>query len=371
MKPGPVAPPSTPDSAHPAASILLPTFDRAQHLAACIASLACQQAAEAGFEVVVGFDGPQPEAEALAQAAWNSANPRNAELRFIRSPRAGYTIVREQLIAAARGRIMISLNDDVTAAPGFVEAHLAAHRERESSGAGPAIIVGDAPYALRQPDTLLDRMVRETGLVFFYDVMNTPEARAQRDRDWGFRHCFGLNFSAPLRCVREAGGVLARPHLYGYDDIELAYRISRRFSAPVLYRPEATVTHHHFYTAEGLLERERQLGASAWIFAAASPDFARACFGRDIRSREEIEYSRAFVERERSAAERLRESFITLANLPAACVEGPQAPVLIKALAQQHLLLKRWMWRRGLLDAAEREHADDHAPAATPAYAMA
>jgi hypothetical protein len=270
--------------------------------------------------------------------------------------RAGYTLVRNRLIAEARGRVMLSLNDDVIAEPGLVDMHWLEHARRAEAGLSRAIVVGDAPY-LRRPagelDSMLDRLVRETSMVFFYDTMNTPQGLADPNKDWGFRHCFGLNFSADLGCVREVGGLLARPHVYGYDDIELGFKLVTRFKMPVLYRPAARVWHDHFYTADSLMRRELALGKAAWEFAGAHAEFGQAVFGRDIRSASELAYSREFITREKSAAQRSQHTLAALEQVPASAIDDHHAAALVRALYEQHLLLKRWTWRSGLVEAAE------------------
>jgi GT2 family glycosyltransferase len=338
-------------------SVLIPTFQRPAKLAACIHFLA-RQSTDATFEVVIGLDGPCPESERAARQAWstglNASSPAR-DLRIIQCERAGYTLVRNHLLREARGQLLLSLNDDVIASHHLVNTHWQEHQRRRAAGLGKAIIVGDAPYARRpmgELDSLLDRLIRETSMVFFYDCMNTPEALAAPDKDWGFRHCFGLNFSADLAAVREVGGFLALPHIYGYDDIELGFKLTRRFNMPVLYRPKALVTHDHFYTAAALLQRERSLGRAAWAFAGANPAFALAVFGRDIRDEAELTYSREFVARERTAADRSRATLSSLEHIPADSIHGDHAAQIIHALYEQHLLLKRWEWRQGLLEAA-------------------
>lgn len=313
-----------------------------------------RQSGDIRFEVIVGLDGPDDESMRAALAAWNPQRT-DRELRVIEYPRAGYTEVRNRLVDEARGRVMLSLNDDVIADPELVSMHWREHEARRREGRRPAIVVGSAPY-LRRPrgelDSMLDRLVRETGVVFFYDVMNTPDALRDREKDWGYRHCFGLNFSADTQSVRTVGKFLARRHVYGYDDIELGYKLSTRLAMPVLYRPEALVMHDHFYTAHTLLERERALGRAAWVFAEAHPEFAAAVFSRDIRSHAEIAYSKEFLHRERSAAERGAATLAALEQVPSDAVDGSHAGPLIRALYEQHLLVKRWTWRSGLLEAA-------------------
>lgn len=330
-------------------SVLIPTFERAAKLGACVGSQA-RQRTSCGFEVVVGLDGPDDESRDAAEAAWREAEGAAGGLRVIECGRAGYTIVRNRLVAEARGRVMLSLNDDVVADPGLVDAHWREHERRRVERMGPAIVVGDAPYARRprgQSDSMLDRVVRETSMVFFYDVMNTPEGLRDREKDWGFRHCFGLNFSAQTALVREVGGFLALPHVYGYDDIELGWKLSRRFKTPVIYRPEARVVHEHFYTAASLVEREFALGKAAWAFAGVNPEFAQAVFGREIRSGAELARAREYLETERDRAGAARTVLEELERMPSSA-----AGASVRDWYERCLPAKRWEWRRGLLAAA-------------------
>src|SRR5690606_10528867 len=139
------------------------------------------------------------------------------------------------------------------------------------------------------------------------------------------------------------GGFTAFPLLYGYDDIEIAWRIARHApGTPVLFRPGACAPHDHRYTPADVLAREGKLGATAWRFAGHNPGFALDTFGRDIRSAAEIAYSREFVAREARDAARLRDTFLAFDRIPASSVggaAGAERLALLGALAQQHLLL--------------------------------
>ena len=61
----------------------------------------------------------------------------------------------------------------------------------------------------------------------------------------------------------------------------------------------------------------------------------------------------------REAAARAVDSFTALADLHATVVDGPHAEALINLAYEQHLPLKRWMWRAGLLAAAEGRAVDE------------
>ncbi|MEX2218272.1 MAG: glycosyltransferase family A protein [Phycisphaerales bacterium] len=363
-------------------SVIIPTHARPRKLAACLARLARQTLAGDRYEVLVGVDGPDEGSAAAAREAWGRCG---AALTVIPCPRAGYNAARNALLPQARGRYLVSLNDDVLPEPGFLEEHLRAHAEREAAerGAGRgAVITGYSPFVRFEDETVFDVLARETSMIFFYDQMvpaedqpgpaaggptlrggssgpagsgPAAERRATREPewDWGFRHCYGLNFSAPAGAVREVGGFVAFPLAYGYDDIELAFRLRERLGLPVLFRARARAEHDHRYTPRGVLEREERLGAAAWHFAGVNPAFAGAVFGRDIRSEGELAYSREFVEREAGLARLLEGTFLALGEMAAGAIEGAHRGTLLAALYQHHLPLKRYWWRRGLLGAAD------------------
>ncbi|QOJ01273.1 MAG: glycosyltransferase family 2 protein [Phycisphaeraceae bacterium] len=328
------------------ASVLIPTYRRPARLAACLRALSAQTID--GFEVLVGIDGPDGESVSAARGAW-SVDP--ARLTVAEFPREGYNASRNRLLAAARGRVMISINDDVAPDPAFVEVHTREHAPGVANGR-PAVVVGRSPWRRPADPTVFDLLVQRTSMIFFYDRMDTPEGLADPGRDWGYRHAYGLNLSAPLDLVRRAGGFTALPLAYGYDDLELAWRLKAHFGLPVLYRPGAHAEHDHRYTPAEVLDREERLGSSAWGFAWARPAFAIDLFGRDLRSPAESAYARAFVERESAAADRAREGFLALGRTPAPASNDPASPALIRWAAEGARLLRRWHWNTGYLRAA-------------------
>jgi GT2 family glycosyltransferase len=321
-------------------SVVIPTYQRPEKLRACLRALVGQTLRE--YEVLVGLDGPDAASERAAREAWRGPG----ELRVVECPRQGYNGVRNELLKRARGRLLVSMNDDVAAVPEFLEVHARAQR-----ASGGAVVSGYSPFARFENETLFDVLARETSMVFFYDQMVGAKAQDEQ-HDWGFRHCWGLNFSAPLAAVREVGAFTAFPLCYGYDDIEIAWRLRERYGMKVLFRPAARAEHDHRYGPKDVLEREFKLGGTAWRFAGVNPGFCREVFGRDIRSKDEVEYSRAFVEREGKTVARLEESFLGLTGIPASAAGGEQSAALVRLVYEQHLLLKRWCWRKGLLDAA-------------------
>jgi GT2 family glycosyltransferase len=332
-------------------SVIIPTRGRPRKAAQCVRALAKQTFPADRFEVLVGLDGPDPETDQAVRDAWprGSTGSWRPRLDVITCPGpTGPNPVRNRLMEECRGRTLIALNDDVRPDADLVAVHHEQQQRAAASGR-PAVIVGRCPWVRPDGDRLFDRLVRETSMVFFYDRMDT----ADPDHDWGFRHAWSLNLSMPAASVMDVGGWADVRDEYGHDDIELAWRLKTHSDLPVLYRPSAVAVHDHRISPREYLHREYRLGRSAWLYAQRNPGFAGDLFGRDINAPEELAYCREFVHRERGSAGRLLASFDQLAGLDADVVDGPHTAVLLGLAYEQHLPLKRWMWRSGLLAAAD------------------
>ncbi len=344
------------------ASVIIPTRGRPEILARAVAALGDQSLARGEYEVLLGTDGHDPASEVAARRAW----PHDPGLLTIAAaPHAGQASVRNRLLPLARGRVIVFLNDDVIAERGLVEAH--ATDPAHSASASASLVLGATPWRLFEPDSLFRRLVRETSMVFFYYRMDEHVARVpadaasddgpgrpDADRDWGFRHAWLLNLSIRADLVRAVGGLSVFPSTYGFEDDDLAWRLRERFAARVLYRPNARGHHDHRMSPAEYLRREYRLGYAAWGFANQSPRCANDLFGRDITNPGELAYAREFVFREAAAMERVHEVFRAWDSTPADAVRGRWSKELMHALYQQHLPLKRWCWRAGLIDAAAR-----------------
>jgi GT2 family glycosyltransferase len=125
----------------PCASIVLPTRARPHYLEAALASIA-PQARAAGAELLVIDDaGPSPEVRAIAERAGARYEPHPGPL--------GLNVARNSGVRLSAAPLVVFVDDDVRAAPGWLEAFLraAAEHPRAQVFAGPirARLEGPAP----------------------------------------------------------------------------------------------------------------------------------------------------------------------------------------------------------------------------------
>lgn len=344
-------------------SVIIPTRGRAEKLGRCVERLARQTFGRDRFEVLVGVDGLEPGDDGGVVRSLVSRASDSVRVSAHFFDHAGPGATRNRLARLARGRLILMLNDDVLPEPDLLDVHVREQARMAAAGVR-GLVLGAAPWVRPAPqeDTLFDRLIRETSMVFFYDRMveELSAGGVTPDHDWGFRHGWTLNLSVPREVFECAGGFDERLRFACYEDLEFTFRAcgagDERRRAVVRFAPGAVVLHDHRIGPEDYLRREAMMGRAAWEFAAAAPACAGAVFGRDIRSPGEVDYSRRFVERERPGVERLRETFTAWAKVPAGSVSGPHERAVMRALYEHHLPLKRWTWRRALVDAADARH---------------
>ena len=140
----------------PPASILIPTRDRADYLDVALASIA-PQARDAGAELIVIDDGPGGGDALTARIAQRHG------ARLARSGGHGANAARNTGVAAARGALLVFVDDDVRVPAGWLSAVLqgAAENPADDVFGGPirAELEGGGPHGCgreRPPITTLD-----------------------------------------------------------------------------------------------------------------------------------------------------------------------------------------------------------------------
>lgn len=317
-------------------SIIIPTNRPYAVLAPCLESIAAQRFDLDLVEVIVVFNGvvgPRGVAE-----KW----PFRLVVEHL--PQPNIAAAKNAALDRARNPLLILINDDVRLDPDFVAQHVAAHRALGAS----AMVLGRAEWRVFADETVFDLMIRRTPMIFRYEKLR-PEA-------WhDFRCAWNLNLSLPRRAL---GAERFDPGLgpFFYEDLELAHRLQQCDGLRVWYAPRARCVHEHRYTLEGYLERERAQGAAAVRLWRCRPDCFRAIFSTGLDAAY-VEYCRAYLRHESPRESELRDLFERLAPLPAGALAGDESvrEELVQALYHAHLPLKRLVFRRALVSAAELE----------------
>lgn len=230
------------------ASVIIPTYNRADKLRRCLEALSKQTQLARDFEVIVVADGSKDGTiEMLAHLNTPFA------LRVIEQSNSGQPTALNRGAAASQGRISIFLDDDIIVTPQFVSEHLRLHENRNQ-----VVGIGQLTLTLA-PDA--DWFVR--GFAQSWNAHYEEFNRGKRQPDWD--DCYGGNMSVSRTAFLAVGGNVTDLRR-GYD-VELAYRL-KQYGCSFVYLPAALGNQ---YESKGF----RELSADSELAGEASVELAR------------------------------------------------------------------------------------------------
>lgn len=204
------------------ASVIIPTHNRRARLGRTLDALRRQDAPDVRREIIVVADGCTDDTAAFVAA-------RAADgVRLVTLPGDGPAAARNAGAAAATGRLLLFLDDDITVDPGWLRAHCAAHAARPGG-----VVIGYLP--LPPPDGgLFDRLLRHWWERMF-DRMRPPGHR------FAYDDLLTGNVSLSAELFTTVGGF--DPTLRCHEDYEFGYRLHAR-GVPFAFAAAAVGVHH-------------------------------------------------------------------------------------------------------------------------------
>ncbi len=320
---------------NPTATVIIPTYGRADKLVRCLDALAAQSVPDdRSIEIVVAIDGDASSTYEQIEHAHNA--------RFLRLPRRGIAAARNAAIEAARGEILLFTNDDCYPAGDWTSVHLDAQSRRSGGG----MVVGRTNWMAWSAPTVFDGLVRDTSMIFFHDQMKSDET-------YGFRHFWTCNASVPAALVRRIGGFNERIRPYGFEDLEFAFRLERAGFQGVAYRPDAVSVHDHRLEWGDYCNREACLGRMAACLAEMNPECFASLYGQDdpAAMRDRFKAWLADDEDDHASCEALLRCWVDRSLAEAG--DWPRVRELLYAL---HLPIKRRLFRRAYVEHFELRH---------------
>ncbi len=238
-----------------AISVVVPTFNRRESVRRALDTLARQTMSPSSFEVVVSIDGSEDGTRELV-AGYNAP----FSLRGIWQPNRGRAGACNAGIRAARGELIILLDDDMEPVAGFLEAHRAEHTPGRARG-----VVGAVPI---RHDRFSPPIVRYVGQKFdrHFDVLSQPGYRVS------FREFYSGNFSIPRAVLLEVGVFDEDFRVYGNEDGELALRLMAA-GVELTYSSAALARQHYEKTFAMLARDWIAQGRTAVLCGRKHPDW--------------------------------------------------------------------------------------------------
>ncbi|MDX6555038.1 MAG: hypothetical protein QOD86_1233 [Miltoncostaeaceae bacterium] len=210
-------------------SVIVPTMpSRGPMLARCVAALNDQTLDRDRYEVIVVPNGPEARETAL----------RGAD-RVLAVPEPGAAVARNAGAEAARGELLVFMDDDILAEPGCLEAHLSALREAPGVSLGPAY-----------PPGVGSTLAEQASSRWWFDHYARKHRPGHR---FTFVDFLTGNLGISRELYLELDGLDPAFGAHRREDWEMGCRILER-GIVMRATPDAVAIHHHKATAMRLLK---------------------------------------------------------------------------------------------------------------------
>jgi GT2 family glycosyltransferase len=230
------------------------------------------QTAAGEFEVVVGVDGSTDGTIEMLEAFGGPFG-----LSWIPSPKRGRAATCNAALAAARGEVLIVLDDDMRVVEDFVERH-----SRHHPPGSRVCVLGAVPVELGPSSTLAAAYVRRKFDLHLSRLRDPEHLNLPRSFYTG-------NASLRAEVLREVGGFDESFGVYGNEDVELALRL-RAAGVTLAFDPDAVAHQEYGKDLRGLQHDTFEKGRTTVLLARSHP----AVFG-DLRLAAPRESSRPWL----------------------------------------------------------------------------
>jgi O-antigen biosynthesis protein len=224
-----------PCSEAPRVSIVVPVYNHIEATLTCLRSIQADAGERTPFEVIAVDDG---SSDATAEQL-----PQVEGLRYLRNAQnLGFIGACNAGAAAARGDILVFLNNDTAVQPGWLDALVDTFACHPQAGLVGAKLV--------YPDGRL----QEAGGIVFADGSGWNYGRFEDPADPRFNYlrevdyCSGAAIAIPRALFERFGGFDSHYSPAYYEDTDLAMKV-RQAGYSVLYQPASVVVHYEGVTS--------------------------------------------------------------------------------------------------------------------------
>lgn len=251
---------STTSNLAPYISVIIPTYNRLRLLPTVIeAWRIVDRQTDFPYEIIFSDDGSEDgSVEFLEQVS-------DLPIRVLKNDHGGASKARNAAIGAAAGERLLIIGDDIFPAPDLLNVHanLAKRLGRNVATLGVVDWASDLTV-----NHLMEHITEIGNEQFSYN-------RLPDESFVDFRHFYTCNICIDRELVASQETIFdGRFDQYGFEDIELGYRLSLQ-GMKIYYSTSAKGDHYHPYVVDGFCKRQICAGRMAVVFRDAHPGVGR------------------------------------------------------------------------------------------------
>ena len=240
-------------------SVIIPTYNRAEKLLKTLNALEMQSLDKASFEIIVVDDG---SSDSTQQEIEIFRRNTTMQIVFLRQSNKKQGAARNLGIKYAKMPLLCFIGDDILPDSEFLKEHLHFHKRHNKDGY--MVVIGYTTWPKNVRVTPFMRYIGEYGPQFGYSLIkgNGPLR---------FNFFYTSNISMPKNLLAGVEYIFEEDFkTYGWEDIELAYRLER-MGMRLFYNPAAVAYHDHETDILSFCKRQLKVGKASRIFLKKHP----------------------------------------------------------------------------------------------------
>ncbi|MFC1600255.1 glycosyltransferase family 2 protein [Patescibacteria group bacterium] len=250
-------------------SVVIPTYNRADTLRECLELLVGQKFVKDEYEIVVVDDGSTDSTADVVKIAQKSSK---IPIKYLYQKNQGQGIARNYGIKHAHGKIIILVGDDILVKRDFISEHIKFHRKHKNENEAVLGFIGWDPRLEINP--FMEWLTNGSSVMgkFGGHQFAFEKLKGKKFANYNFFYTSNISIKRSLLMRNPFD---TRFSSYGWEDIELGYRLTKKEGLKLHYNPKAVAYHFHPMDEQGLANRMRNIGKSAHLIHRKYPELKK------------------------------------------------------------------------------------------------
>ncbi len=235
----------------PVMSVVIGTFNLQDKLALVLDSFNKQTLDPQQFEVIV-VDSQSTDETSVMIGKFHS----KYKLRYIIQENKGKTAARNTGIKEAKSDLLLITDADMIAHPDLLAQHLKLQEKYKKE-----VVIEGNTMVLTQESLPAEDFIRRPYITH----------KVENEQQLGFYYCLSGNLCIPKKMLLNYGMFDESYSSYGWEDIDLGYRLLNQAGKKLIFAQKALNYHFHVWTELAELQRRQKMGESVHILLNKFP----------------------------------------------------------------------------------------------------